>query len=193
MAKEKETPVKSSAYGGISRGKKLVLIDGNAIVHRAYHALPPLTNKKGELLNAVYGFTSILLKVLNDIKPDYILASFDMKAPTFRHKEYADYKAKRIKAPDELYAQFDRVKEVVRAFNIPIFEKEGFEADDIIGTMVDQAEKSEEEIESIIVTGDLDVLQLVSPKTKAYALRRGMSDIVIYDDAAVIERYGLKP
>jgi len=172
--------------------KKLVLIDGNAIIHRAYHALPPLTTKKGELVNAVYGFTSVLLKVISEIKPDYILATFDLKEPTFRHIEYKEYKATRVKAPDELYAQFDRVKEVVRAFNIPIFEMAGFEADDVIGTMAHQAEKIEG-VENVIVTGDLDTLQLINDKTKVYALRRGMSDTTIYDDAAVQERYGLKP
>ncbi len=175
--------------------KKLVLLDGNAIVHRAYHALPPLTTKKGELVNAVYGFTSLLLKVINELKPDYILAAFDLKGPTFRHQEYKEYKATRVKAPDELYAQFERVKEIVRTFNIPIFEKEGFEADDIIGTIVKQIENSPlyKDIENIIVTGDLDTLQLVSYKTKIYALRRGMSDTNIYNEAGVIKRYGLKP
>lgn len=173
--------------------KKLVLIDGNAIIHRAFHALPPLTTKTGELVNAVYGFSSLLLKVINDLKPDYILASFDLAAPTFRHEEYKEYKATRVKAPDELYAQIDRVKEVVRAFNIPIYEKDGYEADDVIGTMVFQSENSKENIENIVVTGDLDTLQLVSPKTKVYALRRGMSDAVIYDEDSVQERYGLKP
>lgn len=176
-----------------NKPKKLVLIDGNAIIHRAFHALPPLTNKKGELLNAVYGFTSILLKVMADIKPDYIIASFDLKGPTFRHEEYKEYKATRVKAPDELYAQIDRVKEVTRAFNIPIYELEGFEADDVIGTIATQAEKADAGIESVIVTGDLDLLQLVSPKTMVYALRRGMSDIVTYDEAAVQARYGLTP
>jgi len=176
-----------------NKPKKLVLIDGNAIIHRAFHALPPLTNKKGELLNAVYGFTSILLKVINDLKPDYIAASFDLAGPTFRHVEYKDYKATRVKAPDELYAQIGRVKEVVKAFNIPIYEKDGYEADDVIGTMVEQAENSPENIESIVVTGDLDTLQLISPKTKVYALRRGMSDTVIYDEKAVDARYGIKP
>ncbi|MFA6383386.1 MAG: DNA polymerase I [Parcubacteria group bacterium] len=172
--------------------KKLVLIDGNAIIHRAYHALPPLTTKKGELVNAVYGFTSVLLKVISEIKPDYILATFDLKGPTFRHEEYKEYKATRVKAPDELYAQFDRVKEVVRAFNIPIFEMAGFEADDVIGTMAHQAEKTTG-VENIIVTGDLDTLQLIDDKTKVYALRRGMSDTIIYDTDAVQERYNLRP
>ncbi len=173
--------------------KKLVLIDGNALIHRAYHALPPLTTKKGELVNAVYGFTSVLLKVINDLKPDYILASFDLAAPTFRHTEYKEYKATRVKAPDELYAQIGRVKEVVRAFNIPIYEKEGYEADDVIGTMVYQSENSGEDVENIIVTGDLDTLQLVGPKTKVFALRKGMGDAVLYDEAAVRERFGLNP
>ena len=173
--------------------KKLLLIDGNAIIHRAYHALPPLTTKKGELVNAVYGFASTLLNVINKFKPDYILATFDLKAPTFRHKEFADYKATRVKAPDELYAQIGRVKELVRAFNIPIYEKEGFEADDIIGTLVRQSEMSEEDIENIIVTGDLDTLQMIGPKTKVYTMRRGISDAVEYDEGKVMERYGLLP
>lgn len=173
--------------------KRLILIDGNALIHRAYHALPPLTTKTGELVNAVYGFSSVLLKVISDLKPDYILASFDLAAPTFRHTEYKEYKATRVKAPDELYAQIGRVKEVVRAFNIPIFEKEGYEADDVIGTMVFQSENSKEDVENIIVTGDLDTLQLVSPKTKVFALRKGMGDTVLYDEEAVRERYGLSP
>ncbi|HCU71043.1 MAG TPA: DNA polymerase I [Candidatus Moranbacteria bacterium] len=172
--------------------KKLVLIDGNAIIHRAYHALPPLTTKKGELVNAVYGFSSILLKVIADINPDYILASFDLAGPTFRHDECADYKATRVKGPDELYGQIERVKELTRAFNIPIFEEAGFEADDVIGTLAKQANE-EENLETIIVTGDLDTLQLVNEKTKIYALRRGMSDVVIYDEAKVMERYQIKP
>src|SRR3972149_1472993 len=132
--------------------KTLVLLDGNALIHRAYHALPPLTTKKGELVNAVYGFTLTLLSVLEKFKPDCIAASFDLAGPTFRHQQFADYKATRVKAPDDLYAQIPRVKEVTRAFNIPIYEKEGFEADDCVGTLARQAEG--QEIEVIIVTGD---------------------------------------
>src|SRR4030066_584568 len=105
---------------------KIVLIDGNALVHRAFHALPKLTTKKGELVNAVYGFISVLLKVLKELKPDYVAATFDLAAPTFRHKEFKAYKATRVKAPQELYDQIPKVKEVVKAFNIPIYEKEGF-------------------------------------------------------------------
>jgi DNA polymerase-1 len=173
--------------------KKLILIDGNAIIHRAYHALPPLSTKKGELVNAVYGFTSTLLSVIEKFKPDYVAASFDLAGPTFRHEKFGEYKANRVKADDELYAQIPRVKEVVETFNIPIYEKSGFEADDIIGTVSKQVEKEKEKIETIIVTGDMDTLQLIDSKTKVYTMKRGLSDAVIYDEEKVFERYGLKP
>lgn len=172
--------------------KKLILIDGNAIMHRAYHALPPLSTKKGELVNAVYGFASTMLSVIENLKPDYIAASFDLAGPTFRHEAYKEYKATRTKAPDEFYRQIPRVKEFVKDFNIPIFEKEGYEADDIIGTLTKQAEKTEE-VEVVIVTGDLDTLQLVSGKTSVYTMRKGLSDSVIYDEEKVRERYNLEP
>src|SRR3989338_4347674 len=171
--------------------KKLLLIDGNAIIHRSYHALPPLTTKKGELVNAVYGFASTLLNVINKFKPDYILATFDLKAPTFRHKEYKEYKATRVKAPDELYEQIPRVKEVAAAFNIPIFEQQGYEADDLIGTIARQPGKN---VESIIVTGDMDTLQLVNDRTKVYTMSHGLSDSLLYDAKQVEQRFnGLKP
>lgn len=173
--------------------KKLILIDSNAIIHRAYHALPPLTTKTGEIVNAVYGFTSVLLNVLNKFKPDYIAATFDLKEPTFRHKEFKDYKATRVKAPDDLYEQIPRVKEIVEAFNIPIVEKEGYEADDLIATFARKTEKLHPDVEVIVVTGDLDTLQLVDDRIKVFALRKGMSDSVLYDKKAIFERYGLKP
>lgn len=173
--------------------KKLVLIDGNAIIHRSYHALPPLSTKTGELVNAVYGFSSTLLSVIANFKPEYIVATFDLAGPTFRHKEFADYKATRVKAPDELYAQIGRVKEVVRAMGIPIYEKEGFEADDVIGTIVRQCEDNCPDVENIIVTGDLDTLQLVNGKTKVWTMKRGLTDAVLYGEGEVMERYGLKP
>jgi len=177
-----------------NKRKILILLDGNAIIHRAYHALPPLVTKKGELVNAVYGFASTLLSVLDKFKPDYIAASFDLAAPTFRHKQFKEYKATRMKAPDELYNQIDRVKEITRAFNVPIYEKEGFEADDVIGTIARQAKgKENEKIEIIIVTGDLDALQLVNENIKVYTMRRGLSDSVLYDEQKVNEKYGLKP
>ncbi len=170
--------------------KRLVLIDANALIHRGFHAIPPLTTKKGELVNAVYGFTSILLRVLKELKPDYIVTAFDLPKPTFRHLEYKEYKATRPKTPDGLCQQFPKVKKVVQAFDIPIFEKEGFEADDVIGTIT---KKTGKDIEDIVVTGDLDTLQLVDANTKVYTLKRGMTDTVIYDEKAVWERYGLKP
>jgi DNA polymerase I len=173
--------------------KKLILIDGNAIIHRSYHALPPLTTKSGELVNAVYGFASTILSVIAKFQPDYIIATFDLAGPTFRHEEYKEYKATRVKAPDELYAQIGRVKEVVRAMNIPILEKQGFEADDVIGTVIKNVEENHKEVENIIVTGDLDTLQLVNGKTKVYTMRRGLSDAVLYDREKIVERYHLEP
>ncbi len=167
--------------------QKFVVFDGNAIVHRAYHAMPPMTTKKGELINAVYGYSSMVLKVLAELKPDYVAVAFDMVAPTFRHKEYKEYKATRVKGPDDLYEQFHRVREVTEALNIPIFEKEGFEADDVIGTLSREAPK---DMETIIVTGDLDELQLVNKNTKVYTMKRGFSDTILYDEKAVEEKYG---
>jgi len=177
----------------MTKKEKLVIIDGNALIHRSFHALPPtLTTKKGELVNAVYGFTSVLLKVLNDLKPDYVVATFDLEGPTFRDKMYKEYKATREKADDSLYKQIPRVKEVVKAFNIPIFEKKGFEADDLIGTISKQV-KNKKSLESIIVTGDLDTLQLVDKSTKVFTLKKGVSDEVIYDEKAVKQRFGFEP
>ena len=173
--------------------KKFILIDSNAIIHRAYHALPPLTTRKGEIVNAVYGFTSVLLNVLNRFKPDYIAATFDLKEPTFRHKEFKSYKATRVKAPDDLYEQIPLVKKIVEAFNIPVVEKKGYEADDLIATFARKTEKIHPDVEVIIVTGDLDTLQLVDDKVKVFALRKGMSDSVLYGEKEIFERYGLKP
>ena len=170
--------------------KKIVLLDGNAIIHRSFHALPPFTTKKGELVNAVYGFSSTLLAVIDKFKPEYIVATFDLKGPTFRHDQFEDYKATRVKAPDELYSQIERVKEVVKTFNIPIYEKEGFEADDMIGTIATKIGNEQNSLEAIIVTGDLDTLQLVNDKTKVYTMSRGLSKAVLYDQEAVSARYG---
>ncbi len=171
--------------------QKLILIDGNAIIHRAFHGLPPFRTSKGELVNAVYGFSSILLTLLNKEQPDYIAVAFDLKAPTFRHKEYKEYKATRVKAPDELYAQIPRIREIVQAFRIPIYEKEGYEADDVLGTLAKQAEP--QDVITYIVTGDLDTLQLVTEKTKILAATQKFSEPIIYDTQKVLGRYGLKP
>ncbi len=171
--------------------KILVLLDGNALIHRAYHALPPLTDKAGHPVNAVYGFAMTLLAVLEKFHPEYIAASFDLSGPTFRDELYKDYKATRTKAPDDLYEQIPRVKDVVRAFNIPIYEKEGYEADDCVGTIARQAEK--EGVQTIIVTGDNDALQLVTPLVNVFSIRKGIKDLVLYDEAAVRAKYGFNP
>jgi len=174
----------------------LIIIDSNSLIHRAYHALPPLTTKKGELVNAVYGFLLVFLKVLKEFQPDYIVACFDVPGPTFRHKKFKEYKAKRPPTPEELYQQIPKVKEILDAFNVPIFEKEGFEADDIIGTISNLAPKKQviPKIETVILSGDLDTLQLVNPYTKVYALRKGVKDIVLYDENLVKEKFqGLTP
>ncbi|MCK4554040.1 DNA polymerase I, partial [Candidatus Parcubacteria bacterium] len=171
--------------------QKLIIIDGNALIHRSFHALPPtLTTKKGELVNAVYGFTAVLLKAIREFKPDYVVLTLDKAAPTFRHIEYKEYKATRKKAPQSLYDQFDRIRQIAQAFNIPIYEKDGFEADDLIGTI---AVKVDNNVEKIIVTGDLDTLQLVNDHVKVYTMRRGLTDSMIYDKKAVKQRYGLTP
>ncbi len=176
-----------------SKKLKLVLFDGNSLLHRGYHALPPtITMRDGTPINAVYGFTSIMLKALQDLKPDYVAVAWDYPAPTFRHKVYAEYKATREKADDELYAQVPLVKQVISALNIPIFEKKNFEGDDLLGTISEQA-KGFKDVETILVTGDLDALQLVDKKVKVFATRKGISDTVIYDIKGVEERYGLKP
>ena len=170
---------------------KLLIIDGNALIHRSFHALPPtMTTKTGMMVNAVYGFTTVLLKAIREFNPTYIALTLDKKGPTFRHEQFKEYKAKRVAAPDDLYAQIPLVKDLARSFNIPIYESLGFEADDLIGTI---AEKVEPEVEKIIVTGDMDTLQLVNDHTRVYTMSRGLSDSVLYDDEGVINKYGLKP
>ncbi|MFA6392245.1 MAG: DNA polymerase I [Patescibacteria group bacterium] len=174
--------------------KKIVIIDGNALIHRAFHALPPLQKKDGTLVNAVYGFTTILLRVLKEIDPEYVAVTFDLKGPTFRHKEYKEYKATRIKQPDELYNQIPIIKDLVRAFNMPIYEEEGFEADDVIGTITRNKTITDNQIKSVIVTGDMDALQLVNSNTEVYTMKKGIADTVTYDRRAVKEKFdGLEP
>ncbi len=174
--------------------EKFIIIDGNAIIHRAYHALPPLTAKDGTMVNAVYGFASMLLKVLNDLKPEYIAVSFDVAGPTFRDKVFKEYKAKRVKADQELYDQIPLVYEVVQAFGIPIFTKQGFEADDVIGTIANKIQNTWNTIQAIIVTGDKDFLQLVDDDAvEVYLLKKGMSDFELYNETKVNERFGFGP
>lgn len=174
--------------------KKFVLLDSNALVHRAFHALPPtLSTPNGVPTNAVYGFTSVLMKILKEMRPDYVAAAFDLAGPTFRHEEFAEYKAHRPKGPDELYEQLPMAKGVARAFGIPVYEQAGYEADDIIGTLAEHAKKHKD-LQVIIVTGDLDTLQLVTDSSVIVsALKSGVSDMVIYDENGVKKRYGLSP
>ena len=171
--------------------KKLMIIDGNALIHRSFHALPPtIALKDGTVVNAVYGFASFLIKSIRELKPEYVVLTLDKKGPTFRHKKFKEYKAKRVKAPDELYAQIPLVRNLVKSFNIPVFEKTGFEADDLIGTIAKTVDK---EVEKIIVTGDKDTLQLVNKHTKVYSMSRGLADSILYDEDLVKDKMEIVP
>lgn len=172
----------------------LLLFDGHALLHRAFHALPSLAvTRTGEPTGALYGFASMLLKVLAEYKPTHWAIALDAPSPTFRHEQFKEYKAQRKPAPDELKSQLVRVKDLIKAFNIPLFEIPGYEADDIIGTISKKA--SEQGIDTIIVTGDTDTLQLVSPRVKVLTPKPGrpFSDTVLYDEEAVRQRYHLSP
>jgi len=171
--------------------QKMVIIDGNSLINRAYYALPPLSTREGMPTNAVYGFMTMFLRIMEEQFPDYINIAFDMKAPTFRHKEYDEYKAQRKGMPDELAVQMPVVKEVLDCLGIDRAEIEGYEADDIIGTLSRYCE--EKNIEVFIVTGDRDALQLVSDKVKVIYTKKGVSDFELYDTNKIKEKYGLIP
>ncbi len=200
--------------------KTLVLIDSNAIVHRAYHALPKnLSNSKGERTNVTYGFALALIKILEELHPDYIIAAFDLAGPTFRHLEYTEYKATRVKADQELYDQIPRVREMLTAFGVPIYAVEGFEADDILGTLVEQCLRSSktarqqdsktakntsdnavqlsscpaDELMIYIASGDRDVYQLLNGHVRVLMLKKGFSEAEIFDHKHLKEVYGLEP
>jgi len=175
----------------IKRNNRFIIIDANALLHRSYHALPPLRNKEGMVVNAVYGFLTVLFKVMREFKPTYIAAAFDRKEKTFRHKEFTEYKAGRVKPPDEFYEQIPLSQDTLAILGIPVLEKSGFEADDVIGTVATENEKKN--IETLVVTGDKDAFQLISPHTKVYTLRKGVSDTITYDEKAFTERYGFPP
>src|SRR6266568_2467816 len=175
-----------------TKRKKLVLIDGHAMIHRAFHAVPEqLTSSTGEPVNATFGFTSMLMKALTEEKPEYIAMTFDRPAPTFRHQQFAEYKAHRPTLPDNMRPQFRRIHELVQAFGIPIYEKDGFEADDVLGTLSVQA--TQQGVQSIIYTGDMDTLQLVNKHVTVKVAKRGITEITEYDEDAVKARYGLTP
>lgn len=168
--------------------KKLYLIDGNSFCYRAFYAIRALTNSKGQPTNAIYGFVTMLNKIVKEKKPDMLAVAFDMKGPTFRHKKYEDYKIQRKPMPDDLVGQMSHIKDVVAAYNIPIFQLEGYEADDVLATIAKRAE--EKGIDTFIVTGDKDALQIVGAHIKVYNPHK---EDIIYDAAKVKEKYGVGP
>lgn len=182
---------------------KLVIFDGNAIMHRAFHALPPLTTKHGKPINAVYGLISMLLRVIADLEPTHIVFAFDRPEPTFRKEIHKEYQAHRPEMDEELTPQFPRAYEVLSAMGIPVYDKAGYEADDVIGTIANSVTGSKDPIASlqddnsveqvIVVTGDRDMLQLVNPKTKLYMPGRGLSGAKIYGKEEAIEKMGVPP
>jgi len=176
--------------------KKLVLVDGHALAYRAFFALPidAFSTSRGELTNAVYGFTRMLLRALEQEKPEYIAVTFDAGKETFRHQEFKEYKAQRARMPEEMRDQMARIVEVVEALGIPIFEVEGYEADDLIGTLSKQAQ--ELGVETLILTGDYDAFQLVSPQVKVLTTgghRQPFSEARLFDEKALEEKYDFRP
>jgi DNA polymerase-1 len=176
--------------------KRLILLDSHAILHRAYHALPDFSTAGGEPTGALYGVATMLLGIIETLKPDYIVATYDLPKPTHRHEAYKDYKAGRAKTDDALVAQIIRSRDIFKVLGIPMYDKEGFEADDILGTIVEltKKERAAGGLEVVIASGDMDTLQLVSGETvQVYTLKKGIKDTVIYDEPAVRERFGFGP
>lgn len=178
----------------MSDQRRFVIFDGHALIYRAYHAFPGLSTSEGVLVNAVYGFSRILLTVLRDIHPDFVAVAFDHKAPTLRSQTYADYKAQRPEMPEDLKPQIQLVKEVVSALNIPQFELAGYEADDLLGTVTEKL-STENDFLSIIVTGDKDLFQLVTDTTHVWMPGRGKqkSEDTEYDIEGVVKKMGVRP
>ncbi|MEM9337070.1 MAG: DNA polymerase [Patescibacteria group bacterium] len=175
-----------------AKKKTLVLLDAHAILHRAYHALPDFTSPNGEPTGALYGVTAMILRIVEDLKPDYIAACYDLPEPTYRHEAYEDYKAGRSKTDDSLVEQINRSRDLMAAFGIPIYEHPGFEADDMLGTIAHQM-KPEKDIDVVIASGDMDTFQLIDKKkVRVYTQRKG-SEVVMYDEAAIKERFGFGP
>src|SRR3989344_2243743 len=173
--------------------KRIVLLDSHAIIHRAYHALPGFATSEGEPTGALYGLSTMLMKAIADLKPDYIIACYDLPQKTFRHEAYVDYKAGRAKTDEELISQIKRSREIFKSFSVPIYDAPGFEADDLLGTIVDKL-KNDKNIEIVIVSGDMDTMQLVSgKKVQVYTLKKGINDTILYDEDKVVERFGFGP
>ena len=173
--------------------KTLVLLDAHAIIHRAYHALPEFLSSKGEPTGALYGLSSMLMKIITDLKPDHIVACYDLPGKTFRHEAYSAYKMGRVKADDALIMQLKNSRQIFKAFNIPMYDSLGFEADDVLGTICEKYKK-DKNINIIIASGDMDTMQLVDDKkVQVYTLKKGINEIILYDEDKVIERFGFKP
>jgi len=173
--------------------KRLVLLDAHAIIHRAYHALPDFVSSKGEPTGALYGIAAMLIKIIQELKPDYMVACYDLPSPTYRHEAYEEYKAGRKKADPELVAQMIRSRDIFAAFNIPMYDLAGFEADDMLGTIVETVKK-DSLVNVVIASGDMDTLQLVDDKkVQVYTLKKGIKDTILYDEKAVVERFGFGP
>ena len=173
-------------------GKRIIIIDGNSLINRAYYAMQrPMITKEGIYTQGIYGFVNMLQKLEKDYEPEYITVAFDLKAPTFRHLEYEEYKAGRKAMPPELVMQMPLMKDVLHAMNIKTLELEGFEADDVIGTVAREAEALD--ISPLIVTGDRDALQLASDKTTVLITKKGITDFELFDFDKMVETYGLTP
>ncbi|MBI3980629.1 hypothetical protein HY345_01395 [Candidatus Microgenomates bacterium] len=182
---------------------KLVLIDGNAILHRAFHAIPSLTTTKGQLVNAVYGFISMLLRVKDDLQPDYLAVCFDRPKPTFRQEIFIGYQAHRPRMDEDLSSQIETVHDVVRRMKVPIYEMDGYEADDLLGTIAKESQNSQvgsdkaggksKNLKIFIVTGDRDILQLVNKNVKVYMPTKGLSEAKVFGEKEVEEKLGVKP
>ncbi len=175
----------------MDKRKKFILVDGQGLLYRTFYALPQLSTSYGQIINSIYGFTMILTRLLEEEKPDYIMIAFDTPEPTFRHKEFKEYKAHRKKMPIELINQIPMIREIISNYNISICYKEGYEADDIIGTIVNEAEKKN--CDTIVVTGDKDAFQLISSHTKIMTTIRGVTEVKIYDEEGIKNKYGVNP
>jgi DNA polymerase-1 len=174
--------------------KRVILLDSHAIIHRAYHALPEFMNSRGEPTGAIYGLATMLFKIITDLKPDYIIACFDLPKKTFRHEAYDNYKAGRAKADEALVAQLIKSRDFFKACSVPMYECEGFEADDLLGTIVDQLKNKKKDIDIIIASGDMDTLQLVDDDcVQVYTLKKGINDTILYNEKKVFERFGFSP
>ncbi len=175
--------------------ERLILLDAHAILHRAYHALPDFATSAGQPTGALYGLSTMILKIALDLKPDYIIACYDLPKPTYRHEVYENYKAGRAKSDPELVAQMEKSKDVCTALGIPIYSHPGFEADDILGTIVEKLkDRTKKDLEIIIASGDMDTMQLVDDnRVMVYTLKKGLNDTILYDEKAVVERFGFVP